>query len=136
MNILATDNALQNRPVMVSAIVDGVIVDQEEVLLARAPNTASVVLQRIPAGTCDVRVEGDGIVTEAKRGIQIFAGRDAELKTVVRPGQGVHTVEYAAGGFSREEVGVRLGSLEAATAALRKAIDQLASDSAARAKSN
>ncbi len=136
MNVLAADNALQNRPVMVSAIVGGTIADQKEVLLDRAPNTAGVVLQRVPAGTCDVRVEGDGIVTEVKRGVQIFAGRDAELKAVVRPGQGVHTVEYATGGLSREEVAARLAGLEATTAAIRKTVDQLAADSAARARSN
>ena len=126
VSVLVTDNVIARRPVMVSAIRDGAVVDQTEILTDRAPNQNAAILDRIPAGSYDVRVEGDGVVTEVKKGVQVFAGRDADLRTVVRPGAGVHVVEYATGGLSREEVAARLGRLEAAAAALRKDVEQLA----------
>jgi hypothetical protein len=126
VSVLVTDNALAKRPVMVSVISGGAIVEQEEILTDPAPNQSSAVLDRVPAGACDVRVEGDGMVTEVKKGVQVFAGRDASLRAVVRPGTGVHTVEYATSAVPREEVAARLGRLEASTTALREEIARLA----------
>lgn len=118
VGILSQDEAFVGRPVMVSAIQDGRIVNQYEVNLSKAPNKAHVTLDRLLPGTADVRVEGDGLVTEVKRGVQVFAGRDGLLQFVVQPGEGVHTVEYAIGGLAREEVAARLMKLEAAVSGL------------------
>ncbi len=117
VGILSPD-AFVGRPVMVSAVQDGRIVTQYEVNLSKAPNKAHVTLDRLAPGTADVRVEGDGLVTEVKRGVQVFAGRDGLLQFVVQPGEGVHTVEYAIGGLAREEVAARLMKLEAAVSGL------------------
>ncbi len=117
--VKVADNALVDVPVMGSAIrEDGRVVDQNEKLLVRAPNVVSLALDDLPAGLYDVRVEGDGLVTEVKRGVWVFAGRDSELNFVLRPGSGVHVVEYAVGGLSREEVAARLSKLEGETSRL------------------
>ncbi len=136
VSVLVTDNVIAKRPVMVSAIRDGAVVDQKEILTDRAPNQNAAILDRAAAGTYDVRVEGDGVVTEVKKGVQVFAGRDASLQAVVRPGTGVHVVEYATGGLSREEIAARLGRLEAATATLQKDLEQMAAAAAAKPRSN
>jgi hypothetical protein len=70
-------------------------------------------------GTYDVRVEGDGIVTEVKRGVTLAGPKNMTLNFVVRPGQGVHVVEYATGGLAREEVAQKIAALEAAVAELK-----------------
>jgi hypothetical protein len=67
-SVEVSDNALAGRPVMVSFIRDGAIFFQEETTTTESPNVASVGSQDSPAGVYDVRVEGDGIVTEMKRG--------------------------------------------------------------------
>jgi len=113
------DNTLKDRPVMVSAIGNGKVVTQYEVLLVQLPNEAHITLDSLPAGQYDVRVEGDGVVTELKRGVQVFSGRDGVA--VVRLGQGAHIVEYATGGLAREELAARISKLEAAVAELQKA---------------
>ena len=115
------DNTLKDRPVMVSAIGNGKVVTQYEVLLVQLPNEAHITLDSLPAGQYDVRVEGDGVVTELKRGVQVFSGRDGYLVGVVRLGQGAHIVEYATGGLAREELAARISKLEAAVAELQKA---------------
>ncbi len=117
--ILAPDGALAGRPAMVSAIYDGNVVDQQEILLSEAPNKAWVALEKLAPALHDVRVEGEGFITEVKRGIHIFPGRDTTLQFVVKPGQGVHIVEYAVGGLAREEVAARLGKLESAVGKLQ-----------------
>jgi hypothetical protein len=115
------DNTVRDRPVMVSAIGNGRVVTQYEVLLVQLPNEAHVLLDSLPTGQYDVRVEGDGVVTEVKRGVEVFSGRDGSLIAIVRPGQGAHIVEYATGGLAREEVAARIAKLEAAVAELEKA---------------
>jgi hypothetical protein len=110
------DAALQGHPVMVSAIRGGEIVQQQETVL---DNTQA--FYALPPGLYDVRAEGQGAVTEVKRGVHVFAGQDLNLNFVMHAGTGVRTVEYAAGGLSREEVAARLAKLEAAVAALQKA---------------
>lgn len=118
--VRVADNSLKGRPVMVSAIGNGKIVTQYEVLLVETPYDAHLILDSLPPGQYDVRVEGDGIVTEVKRGVQVFPGRDGSLIAVVRPGQGAHIVEYSTGGLAREEVAARIAKLEAAVAELQK----------------
>ena len=115
---LATNQqALSGRPAMVSAIRDGRIVQQSEVNLTTSMdfNTDS-----IKPGLYDVRVEGEGLVTEVKRGVHAFAGEKTELTFQVKSGQGVHIVEYATGALPREEIAARLAKLEAEVAELSK----------------
>jgi hypothetical protein len=119
--VKVTDDSLKGRPVMVSAIGGGKVITQYEVLLVEASGFAHKILDSLPPGQYDVRVEGDGVVTEVKRGVQVFPGRDGSLIAVVRPGQGAHVVEYATGGLAREEVAARIAKLEAAVADLQKA---------------
>jgi hypothetical protein len=102
---------------MVSAIRDGRIVEQQELPLTTGRDLQG---DSIPPGVYDVRVEGQGLVTEVKRGIHVFAGQKTELTFDLRAGQGVRIVEYATGGLSREEVASRLAKLEAQVAELSK----------------
>jgi hypothetical protein len=118
-SVEVSDNALAGRPVMVSFIRDGAIFFQEETTTTESPNVVSVGSQDSPAGVYDVRVEGDGIVTEMKRGVTLAGSKNMTLNFIVRPGQGVHVVEYATGGLAREEVAERLGALEAQVAELK-----------------
>ncbi len=120
--VKAADATLEDFPVMVSAIFDGRIVRQYETLLVTPPLQASVILDDLVPGEYDVRIEGDGIVTEVKRGVLVFSGKDGSLRVLVRPGQGVHIVEYAIGGLAREEVAARLQKLESGLDALQKAM--------------
>ncbi|MGH7564824.1 MAG: hypothetical protein ACREK5_10445 [Gemmatimonadota bacterium] len=117
--VLVSDNALAGLPVMVSFIHDGAIVFQSETITTESPNVVSVGAQDRPAGVYDVRVEGDGIVTEMKRGVTLAGSKNMTLNFVVRPGQGVHVVEYAEGGLAREEVAARIAALEAQIAQLQ-----------------
>jgi hypothetical protein len=118
-SVEVSDNALAGRPVMVSFIRDGAIFFQEETTTTESPNVVSVGSQDSPTGVYDVRVEGDGIVTEMKRGVTLAGSKNMTLNFIVRPGQGVHVVEYATGGLAREEVAERLGALEAQVAELK-----------------
>lgn len=118
-SVLVSDNALAGRPVMVSFIRDGSIFFQEETITTESPNVASVGSQDSPVGVYDVRVEGDGIVTEMKRGVTLAGPKNMTLNFVVRPGEGVHVVEYATGGLAREEVAQKIAALEAAVAELK-----------------
>jgi len=118
-SVEVSDNALAGRPVMVSFIRDGAIFFQEETTTTESPNVVSVGSQDSPAGVYDVRVEGDGIVTEMKRGVTLAGSKNMTLNFVVRPGQGAHVVEYAAGGLAREEVAERIAALEAQVAELK-----------------
>jgi len=90
------------------------------VVLVEPPADAHTILDSLPAGQYDVRVEGEGVTTEVKRGVQVFSGRDGSLIAIVRPGQGAHIVEYATGGLAREEIAARIARLEAAVAELQK----------------
>lgn len=118
-SVQVSDNALAGRPVMVSFIQDGAIFFQEETTTTESPNVVSVGSQDSPAGVYDVRVEGDGIVTEVKRGITLAGSKNMTLNFIVRPGQGAHVVEYATGGLAREEVAQKIAALEAAVAELK-----------------
>jgi hypothetical protein len=122
LNITAqtSDPVLKDHPAMISAIRNGAIVRQYEVVLQ--PGSASYkTLDELAEGTYDVRIEGDAIVTEEKHGVHVFAGKDGSLMFVMRSGKGAHIVEYATGGLSREEVAARLAKLEGAVAQLQKA---------------
>ncbi|MEK7832927.1 MAG: carboxypeptidase-like regulatory domain-containing protein [Acidobacteriota bacterium] len=103
-------------PVMVSVIKDGKVINQTEILLNANTGFA------LSAGLYDLRVEGDGMVTLVKRGIQVNAGQRTDvIAGPMRAGAGAHIIEYAATGMTREEMAARLGKLEAAMAELQKA---------------
>jgi|SRR6266852_7932991 len=119
VSVKSLDAALKDHTFMVSAIGNGAIVRQYEVLL-NSRGDANTILNDLPPGSYDVRVEGEGAITEVKRGVQVFPGKDGSLTAVLRPGKGVHIVEYAIGGLAREEVAARLAKLDAEVAALKK----------------
>ena len=107
------DDSLKPIPAMFSAISDGAVAYAREWAL-RTPGRLFV----LPAGVYDIRVEGEGIVTEVKRGIQVFAGRDQGVVFNFKAGEGLHMVEYSTGGLAREEVAAQLSYL-------RGAVDEL-----------
>ena len=109
------DAAVRGRPVMVSVLRNGTVIQQSETVLPSAKSVDGLAL-----GAYDVRVEGDGLVTEVKRGVQVNAQNRLELHFVMRPGQGVHIVEYATGGLAREEVAARLARLDSVVAVLQR----------------
>jgi hypothetical protein len=115
------EDALKHRPVMVSILADGNVVQQEEIHL-----TSGAAFHKLPVGTYDVRVEGDGLVTLVKRGIQV---RDDQSTNVIggpmTPGRGVKTIEYATGGLSREELASQLKDLAARLDRIEAALNKL-----------
>ena len=120
VTITASGTLPDKLPLMVSAVRGSEIVDQKEVL---AESGKAWLRVGAPAGSYDVRVSGEGVVTEVKQGVKIFAGRDVPVQVVIRPGAGLHVVEYATGGISREEVATRLRGLEASVKKLEAARD-------------
>ena len=107
-------------PAMVSYLLNGQLVFQTEVMLTKGFAKTYNSKQLTP-GVYDVRVEAEGLVTEAKRGVRVLTDGSHTVNFVVRPGKGMHVVEYATGGLAREEVATRLGALEAAMAKLQPA---------------
>ena len=116
-HFFGSDKTLQGRPVMISVIRAGQVVEQQETGL---PTDRRI--NQVPPGVYDVRAEGDGMVTEDKRSVHVFGNRELDLIFVMHAGKGVHIVEYAIGGLSREEVAARLEKLETAVAQLQKAL--------------
>ena len=112
----STSAALSTHPAMISAIRHDSVVAQVETVLRSAAR-----LTNLAAGEYDIRVESDGAMTELKKGVHVFEGRTLHLQFALQPGQGVHIVEFALGGISREEVATRLQRLEAAVAELQRA---------------
>ncbi len=77
----------------------------------------------IPTGVYEIRVEGEAVVTELKRGILVTSGNETHVDFAMKEGKGVHIVEYATGPLPREEVTSRLGALEAAVARLTTTLE-------------
>jgi hypothetical protein len=102
-------------PALVSVLRDGRIVRQQEVVLEQG-SAIWCCIRQLESGSYDVRVEGEGLVTQAKRGFLVIDGQDVSVTFIVRPGRGMHVVEYSEGGLAREEVAVRLSALEAGLA--------------------
>lgn len=116
VQIRLVDVDLAPAPAMVSFIQNGEIVAQHEVLLETSGygTGATTNSGSIPTGLYDVRIEGEGVTTEVKRGVRNYpTGQPAlHLNFLVRAGQGLHVVEYSTGGLAREEVAARLSRLE------------------------
>jgi hypothetical protein len=104
---------------MISVIQDGAIVTQTEVWVG---NDEGIWLD---PGVYDVRLEGEGVVTLVKRGVTITAVQQRLIGGPLRPGEGLHIVEYATGGFTREELAERLMRLEAAMTRVQEALEEL-----------
>jgi hypothetical protein len=102
---------------MMSCIKDGEVFYQTEVTTGYGGDCHFRGDQQLPVGVYDVRAEGDGIITEVKRGILVTAGNRTRLSFNFEPGEGLHIVEYSVGGLAREEVAARLSAVE--TSALR-----------------
>ena len=113
----------KGHPVMVSIVSDGRIVRQEEVELGHSSRQTG-----LPLGTYDVRLEAEGFVTLVKRGIQVTENTATNVIGPMRPGQGVHIVEYATGGLTREELANRLERMEATIARLEARLGKSAKD--------
>ena len=111
---------LKDHPVMMSVLANGAVVNHKEIFLKDLENWATV--DDLPPGTYDVRIEGEGVVTEVKRGVQLFPGKQSDLAFLLRPGAGIHIIEYAIGGLAREEIAARLQRLDAAVADLQKKV--------------
>jgi hypothetical protein len=107
--------AVREHAVMVSVIRNGAIVVQTETVIPASKSFTGLAL-----GTYDVRVEGDGLVTEVKRGVLVTERDRLDLRYIMRTGKGVHIVEYATGGLSREEVAAHLARLDSSVAALQR----------------
>src|SRR2546423_10115429 len=102
-NHFTADESIKGRPVMVSAIRDGEVVEQQEMQLPRDGRIGN----NLTEGLYDIRVEGDGVVTEVKKGVHVFAGRELNLSHAMHAGKGAHIVEDATAGLSRGEVTAR-----------------------------
>jgi hypothetical protein len=96
---------------MISILRGGEIVAQDEIVLGNS-SSSGWNSPALPVGIYDVRVAGEGLVTEVKHGIRNFDGQFTNVPFLTRPGSGIHVVEYATGGLAREEVAARLSALE------------------------
>ncbi len=123
IRIAVTQNsydALSGVPFMVSLIQEGAVVQQAE----QTYNNGLTF--RLGPGIYEVRLEGAGAVTEVKRGITVTDGNWTDLiGGPMRAGEGLRIVEYATGGFTREEMAARIASLEAALSRVQEALDRL-----------
>ena len=110
------DKNLDHKPVMISIIQEGKIVDQKEMAIGSF-NTFT-----LPAGLYDVRAEGDGLLTLMKKGVTINEDKANEVRFPITAGTGARVVEFATGGLTREEIATRLNNLEANVAAIKAKI--------------
>jgi hypothetical protein len=115
---VTSEAPLRRGPALISVLHDGAVVAQTELLLGTG---ASINWRSggLSPGLYDIRIEAEGLITEAKRGMRILPNQEMKLSFEVRPGKGLHIIEYAIGGLAREEVAMRLMALEASVAALK-----------------
>jgi hypothetical protein len=106
VGILSPETAQERIPALISVLRGGEIIGQNEVVLG-ASSLTGWITAKLGLGVYDVRVEAEGLRTEVKRGVRVLDGQSTNVTFVVRRGTGVHIVEYATGGLSREEVAAR-----------------------------
>jgi len=106
----------RNHAVMVSLIQNDGVVTQSEVVIPSGHRFD------VAPGVYDVRAEGDGVVTQVKKGVHVMAGTTLNLEFIMRPGSGAEVTRYAAAVLSREEIEARLRKLEGQVADLQKAM--------------
>ena len=111
--------ALAGTPIMVTVLRDGTIVQQSET------TTSNSLTWSVAPGVYDVRLEADGAVTEVKQGITVIEGQRVSLLGRMQAGEGLHTVEYATGGVTREELAVRLARLDEAMTGLQRELESV-----------
>jgi hypothetical protein len=78
----------------------------------------------VPVGLYDLRVEGEGFVTEIKRGIHVFPDQPTQALFEPRRGTRIHIVEYAKGSLPREEIALHLTKIEASLAEMLRALQK------------
>jgi hypothetical protein len=106
---------LKGRPVMISVIANGAVVQQSEVELG-----ALKIFYNLPPGGYEVRAEGDGLAGLVKKGIAVTDKGDTELRFPMRAGKGVKVVEYAAAEpRAWQEIADRVKRLEQAVEELK-----------------
>src|SRR5947207_1355760 len=109
------DPKLKGRPVMVSFIARGAVVQQGEIELGSLK-----IFEKLPAGPYEVRAEGDGLVSLVKRGVAVTDRGDTDLRFPMRAGKGVRVIEYGVRKAPWEELDARLKRLERAVEELKK----------------
>jgi len=119
VNTRGGDAAIAKKPVMISIVRDGKIVDQNEIALGDIKTNIYV-----EPGVYEVRLEGEGMKTLVKRGIRVFNGKSTDVLAPMSAGKGARVIEYAEGGMAREEVASRLLKLESSVAALKVKVNR------------
>ncbi len=112
-------DALAGTPIMVTVLRDGTIVQQSETTINNGLTWS------VTPGVYDVRLEADGAVTEVKQGITVIEGQQVSLLGRMQAGEGLHIVEYATGGVTREELAVRLARLDEAMTGLKRELESV-----------
>jgi hypothetical protein len=123
---LTADKTEVGRIIMVSLVADGNVIQQGEVSIYASvtDGMAARGFTNVPVGTYDVRLEGEGFVTEIKRGIRVFPDQATQALFTPRRGAGIHIVEYATGSLPREEIAQRLAKIEASLAEVLRALQK------------
>ena len=132
VGILSPETAQERIPALISVLRGGEIIGQNEVVLG-ASSLTGWITAKLGLGVYDVRVEAEGLRTEVKRGVRVLDGQSTNVTFVVRRGTGVHIVEYATGGLSREEVAARLSAAETSIGRLQRLADSTRPQSQPRA---
>lgn len=132
VGILSPETAQERIPALISVLRGGEIIGQNEVVLG-ASSLTGWITAKLGLGVYDVRVEAEGLRTEVKRGVRVLDGQSTNVTFVVRRGTGVHIVEYATGGLSREEVAARLTAAESSISRLQRLADSTMPQSQPRA---
>ncbi len=114
--------AIARRAIMISFLQAGRVLYESQQRLGECCGLSS---GELPPGTYDVRIEGEGIVTEVRRGLLVISKRQTDVIIDLKAGKGLHTVDYATGGLSREELHARLNAIDSNLADIKKAIAQL-----------
>src|SRR5581483_12078221 len=114
VNTRGGDPSIARKPVMISVLRGGNVVEQQEIALGEIRTNINV-----EPGIYEIRLEGEGMKTLVKRGIHVNAGKATDVLAPMSAGKGVSIVEYAEGGLSREEIASRLSRLESTVAALK-----------------
>lgn len=110
----------REHPVMVSVIQNDGVVQQGETVVPSGRK-----FEQLSPGVYDVRVEGNGIVTQVKRGVHVIAGRTLNLEYTLNAGTGAEVTHYANAVLSREELEARVRKLESQVADLQQTVTQL-----------
>jgi hypothetical protein len=113
----AASHALVGRPVLVSLLLDGRLVQQREMAIDRCGHWVFL-FRDLPLGTYSVKFEAPGVETVIKRGLAVTATNEPVVMGDLRAGQGTRLVEYGKAGT---ELLGRVKELEAVVESLKVA---------------